>query len=106
MQISIDELKAKLLEENLKDLFVEAYEQGLRDGQEKYGYPDLLTKRDLVKIFQVKEPTVNKIVATPGFPKSKFVKARYPRDEVFKWIRENSVLADGLAQNMPKKVFG
>lgn len=106
MQVSIDELKAKLLEENLKDLFIEAYEQGLKDGQEKYSYPDLLTKKDLVKIFQVKEPTVNKIIAIQGFPKSKFVTARYPRDEVFKWIRDNSELATGLEQNMPQKVFG
>ncbi|MFD2760473.1 hypothetical protein [Lentibacillus juripiscarius] len=105
MQVTIDELKAKLLEENLKELFLEAYEKGLEDGQSKYNYPDLLTKKDLSKIFQVKEPTVNKIVAIPGFPKSQFVSARYPRDEVFRWMRENTD-AGLINQNQPKRLFG
>jgi len=107
MQIMLDNLKAKLLEENLKDLFLQAYEQGLKDGQEKYSYPDLLTKKDLVNIFQVKEPTVNKIVAIPDFPKSNFVTARYPRDEVFKWMKQNSTAVNGLEQepNELQKLF-
>lgn len=106
MQLTIDELKAKLLEENLKALFVEAYEQGVKDGQDKYGYPHLLTKKDLAKIFQVKEPTVNKIIAIPGFPKSKFVTARYPRDEVYKWMNSNSILADELGLQREQRLFG
>ncbi|OZU89020.1 hypothetical protein CIL03_08360 [Virgibacillus indicus] len=106
MQLTLDELKAKLLEENLKELFIEAYKQGVKDGQDKYYYPDLLTKKDLIKIFQVKEPTVNKIVAIPGFPKSQFVTARYPRDEVFKWINNNSISAEEINIQSPQSLMG
>lgn len=90
MQISLDELKAKLLEENLKEMFQMAYEQGLNDAKEKQSLPLLLKKKDLAEIFQVALPTVENIIRMDGFPKSKVVQARYPRDKVLKWINENT----------------
>lgn len=89
MQISLDELKAKLLEENLKEMFQQAYEQGLNDAKEKLALPALLKKKDLADLFQVKLPTVENIIRMEGFPKSKVVQARYPRDEVLDWINKN-----------------
>ncbi|RST57400.1 DNA-binding protein [Siminovitchia terrae] len=87
----LDHLKSELMKEELKALFKEAYELGIQDSKKQYKYPLLLTKKDLAEIFQVKEATVNKIVGRRGFPKARFVSARYPRDEVFKWMEENSV---------------
>lgn len=89
MDITIEELKAKLLEEHLKDMFLKAYEQGLEDAREKENLPLLLNKKDLANIFQVKLPTVENIIRMEGFPKSKAVTARYPRDRVFDWIDKN-----------------
>lgn len=106
MNIVLEELKGKLLEENLKDLFVQAYEQGVKDSQEQYAFPHLLNKKDLCKIFQVEEPTVNKIITRQGFPKSKFVTARYPRDEVFKWMRRNCVNVDENNHEVRSRSFG
>ena len=90
MDLTIEELKAKLLEEHLKDMFQKAYEQGLSDAKKKETYPHLLDKKDLAEIFQVKPPTVENIIRKEGFPKSKAVTARYPRDKVFAWIDEQS----------------
>lgn len=106
MNIVLEDLKAKLLEENLKDLFIQAYQQGVKDCQKQYAFPHLLNKKDLCKIFQVEESTVNKIIARPGFPKSKFVTARYPRDEVFKWMHENSFNAESENRLIRRKSFG
>ncbi|MFZ7947146.1 MULTISPECIES: hypothetical protein [Bacillaceae] len=90
MNVLLDQLKTEVLTKELKLLFKEAYELGVQDSQKQFQYPHLLTKLDLTEIFQVKEATVNKIVGIKGFPKSQFVSARYPRDEVFKWMHANS----------------
>ncbi len=67
-----------------------AYEQGVKDGQEKYSLPHTLTKEHLAEIFQIKISTVNKLIARPSFPKLKDVQARYPRNQVLAWIEDNS----------------
>lgn len=90
MEITLKELEAKLLEENLKSMFKQAYEQGVKDAQKRFSYPHVLTKQHLAEIFQVKMPTVNKIIAHPSFPKFTEVSARYPRDQVFMWIDDHS----------------
>lgn len=90
MNSTIKELKSELIKEEIKQIIKDAYQQGIEDSKSQYALPFLLTKRDLSNIFQVKEPTVNKIIARRDFPKSEFVAARYPRDEVFKWIESNS----------------
>lgn len=89
MQVTLDELKAKLLTENLKQMFQEAYEQGLEDARKIQSYPPMLKKKHLTEIFQVELPTVENIIRKEGFPKSTIVQARYPRDEVFEWINDN-----------------
>lgn len=89
MHITLDDLEAKLLEERLKLLFEQAYEQGLKDAKEKNKLPHHLKKQDVAKLFQVELPTVEKIIRMEGFPKSKVVSARYPRDQVIEWANEN-----------------
>ncbi|MCM3111646.1 hypothetical protein [Lederbergia lenta] len=88
--VKIDELKVEFLEENLKVMFRQAYEQGVKDAQERYTLPHVLKKEHLAEIFQIKMPTVEKIARIPSFPKFERVQARYPRDKVFEWIDDNS----------------
>lgn len=90
LTIPIENVANDFVIDHIKSLCQQAYEKGIRDGQEKYGMPHILTKVHLTEIFQIKMPTVNKLVAQPSFPKLKDVQARYPRDLVFAWIKENS----------------
>lgn len=89
MHITLEELQAKLLEENLKIMFKQAYEQGLQDAREVYALPYNLRKQDIANLFQVELPTVEKIIRMEGFPKSKVISARYPRDMVLDWAEGN-----------------
>lgn len=89
MNITLEQLEATLLEERLKSLFQQAYEQGLEDAKEKYSLPQHLKKQDVADLFQVELPTVEKIIRMEGFPKSKVVTARYPRDQVIEWASKN-----------------
>ncbi|QTD41947.1 helix-turn-helix domain-containing protein [Sporosarcina sp. Te-1] len=50
----------------------------------------MLKKEHLAEIFQVAIPTVEKIIRSEGFPRFKHVAARYPRDEVYEWIKQNT----------------
>lgn len=90
MNITIDELKAQLLAEELKELFQQSYQQGIKDAQLQKEFPMILKKQDLAQIFQVAIQTVEKIIRAEGFPRFKHVAARYPRDEVFEWIHQNT----------------
>lgn len=90
MHITLEDLEAKLLEERLVTLFQQAYEQGVRDGREKYHPKPNMKKQDVADYFQVELPTVEKIIRMEGFPKSKVVSARYPRDEVIEWAKKNT----------------
>lgn len=90
MNITLDEMKANLLAEELKSLFHQAYESGLSDARREREYPPTLRKEHLAEIFQVALPTVEKIIRCEGFPRFKAVAARYPRDEVFDWMKTNT----------------
>lgn len=92
----IEGLEGQLFQLKLQKVIQEAYERGIEDGRSKYYYPMVLKKSDLAEILQVKEVTVNKIVADPKFPRLRSVQARYPRDEVFAWIYENTERLDQL----------
>lgn len=90
MNITIEELKANLLAEELKELFHQSYQKGVEDARQEREFPAILKKTDLADIFQVSMPTVEKIIRCEGFPRFKHVAARYPRDEVYKWIADNT----------------
>ncbi|OAT74576.1 hypothetical protein [Parageobacillus thermoglucosidasius] len=87
----------------VKDLVRQAYELGVEEGRKKYSYPPLLTRKDLAEIFQVQLPTISNITNIPSFPKFKHIRARYPRDQVFRWIEENSTY---LEQAIPNRKDG
>lgn len=90
MNITIEELKAQLLAAELKELFHQSYQKGVEDARQERELPAILKKTDLMEVFQVSMPTVEKIIRIEGFPRFKHVAARYPRDEVFKWINANT----------------
>lgn len=98
MNITLESLEAKLLEENLKDLFQKAYEQGLEDAKSIQSLPPMLKKTDLANYFQVSLPSVENIIRMDGFPKSKVAKARYPRDQVIEWANKNVERVNRLKQ--------
>lgn len=44
----------------------------------------------LQEIFQIKSAAVTRLTGIESFPKLKTIQARYPRDLVFEWIKQNS----------------
>lgn len=88
--VSIESLEDQLFQLKLEKAIQTAYEKGIEDGRTKYSYPFILRKSDLVEIMQIKLATLDKLLTDPNFPRLKNVQARYPRDEVFKWIEKNT----------------
>lgn len=88
--VTIESLEDQLFHLKLEKAIQKAYEKGIEDGRSKYYFPPVLKKIHLMEILQVEMPTVSKLVSNPTFPRLKDVKARYPRDSVFKWIAENT----------------
>jgi hypothetical protein len=87
------------IDKYVKDPVKQAYELEVEEGRKKYSYPPLLTRKELAEIFQVQLSTVSNLTDIPGFPKFEHIRARYPRDQVFRWIEENSTYLDQVAPN-------
>lgn len=76
--------------EYIQTLCRKAYEQGVREGRDKYDLPMMLTRKHIAEQLQVSLPTVDRITSLPGFPRSTLIKSRFPRDAVFKFMEENT----------------
>ncbi|MBD8521841.1 hypothetical protein [Lysinibacillus fusiformis] len=59
-------------------------------------YPEILTNDHLCEIFQCKTAKIYDLVKIGSFPIFPHIQAHYPRDLVFKWIEENSTIAQVL----------
>lgn len=90
LSIPVEDSANEVVVEHIKQLFQQAYEQGVQDGRTLFAYPEVLTKKHLCEIFQLKEDAINKMVANPTFPKFTQARARYPRDQVLVWIRKHT----------------
>lgn len=91
MQISLDELKAKLLEEELKEMFRAAYEQGLKDGRTKYDLPPLLTRKQFMELADISAAKCNELFHRKDFPVNReFGHPRVPTQQLFEWIERNT----------------
>ncbi|MGR3287137.1 hypothetical protein [Bacillus sonorensis] len=88
--ISLDNLPNETVFEIVKALCEKAYQQGVEDGAKKYTYPPILKNTHLQEIFQIKSAAVTRLTGIESFPKLKTIQARYPRDLVFEWIKQNS----------------
>lgn len=89
LEIGIDDMAEKLTFEVFKDLLQRAYEQGVEDGRKRFSLPLLLKKEHIAQQMSIKINTVPKIVAMPGFPVSKLVQGRYPRDGFIQFVKDN-----------------
>ncbi|MGN4127671.1 hypothetical protein ACMGD3_22075 [Lysinibacillus sphaericus] len=67
-----------------------------RKAQDNEKYPPVLTNDDLCKIFQCKTAKIYELVKIGSFPIFPHIQAHYPRDQVFKWIDENSTVAQAI----------
>jgi predicted DNA-binding transcriptional regulator AlpA len=88
--ITFDEIEANLFKARMEELFRQAYEKGVEDGMKRYSYFPVLTNKHLAEILQIAMPTVIKVTSNPTFPRLANIKARYPRDAVFDWIKNNT----------------
>lgn len=87
MHMTIDELKAKLLEEELKDMFRMAYEQGLHDAQTKHSLPPLMTRKQFMEFADIGSSKCNELFNRRDFPINReFGHPRVPTKQLFKWI--------------------
>lgn len=70
----------------------------------KEQYPPLLTRKDLEEIFQVESTAINKLVNMKSFPKFEMIRARYPRDQVMEWIKQNSSWVESNSKHLNKVI--
>jgi len=90
MQITFSESDKEKMIESFQQVIEKAYVQGIEEGKKNHTMPYHMTKQDVADFFQVSLASVENIIRMDGFPKSKIIRARYPRDLVIKWAHENS----------------
>lgn len=87
-------LDEQYLIQKFEILIQQAFERGIEEGQKRFTYPPVLRREHLKEILSVAYPTVDKLTRDPSFPRLTAISARYPRDAVFKWIEENTVMIE------------
>ncbi|MFJ8262689.1 hypothetical protein ACIQ4I_12170 [Rummeliibacillus sp. NPDC094406] len=90
----LQELDEQYLLQRFEILIQQAYEKGIEDGEKRFTYPPVLKREHLKEILSIEYPTVDKLTRDPSFPRLTAVTARYPRDAVFKWIEDNTVIIE------------
>lgn len=100
MQITLDALKAKLLEEELKDMFRQAYDQGVNDARMKYELPLLLTRRQFMEFANISGAKCAELFNRQDFPVNReFGHPRVPTKLLFEWIEGHT---EWVEINAPK----
>lgn len=103
MQLTLDELKAKLLEESLKEMFQQAYEQGVNDARMKYDLPPLLTRKQFMELVGIGETKCAELFNRSDFPVIReFGHPRVPTKQLFDWIKANT---DWMETNFKRNVI-
>lgn len=91
IEVKITELELEIVKLKIQQVAEEAFLQGVEYGKKQHKWPPLLTNSDLKEIFQCSDTVVHQLKKISGFPKFPYMQARYPRDEVFEWIKNNSI---------------
>ncbi|UNT55100.1 hypothetical protein [Lysinibacillus capsici] len=91
IEVKIAELELELVKLKIEQVAEEAFLQGVEYGKQQHKWPPLLTNSDLKEIFQCSRSVVHRLKNLSGFPNFSYIQGRYPRDEVFKWIKNNSI---------------
>lgn len=91
IELKIADIELELVKLKIEQVAEEAFIQGVEYGKQQHKWPPLLTNSDLKEIFQCSRSVVHRLKNISGFPNFSYIQGRYPRDEVFKWIKNNSV---------------
>ncbi|MFJ7840348.1 hypothetical protein ACIQXG_12885 [Lysinibacillus sphaericus] len=89
--VKIAELELELVKLKIEQVAEEAFLQGVEYGKQQHKWPPILTNSDLKEIFQCSSSVVHRLKNISGFPNFPYIQGRYPRDEVFEWIKNNSI---------------
>lgn len=91
MDISLKKLEAKLLEERLKAMFKQAYDQGIADARKKYELPPLLSRTQFMELVGIGPTKCNELFNRRDFPVNRELgHPKVPTHLLFKWIDENT----------------
>lgn len=91
IEVKMAELELELVKLKIEQVAEEAFLQGVEYGKQQHKWPPILTNSDLKEIFQCSGAVVHRLKSISGFPIFPYVQGRYPRDEVFEWIKNNSI---------------
>jgi hypothetical protein len=91
IEVKIAELELELVKLKIEQVAEEAFLQGVVYGKQQHKWPPVLTNSDLKEIFQCSDTVVHRLKNISGFPIFPYMKGRHPRDEVFEWIKNNSI---------------
>lgn len=91
MQLSLEELKEKLIEEELKAMFRQAYEQGIQDARSMHEIPHMMTRKQFMEFANIGESKCAELFNRHDFPVNReFGHPRVPKRLLFKWIESNT----------------
>ncbi|KMT62530.1 DNA-binding protein [Listeria sp. SHR_NRA_18] len=92
MEVRLAVEDRNILSELLAQVAEKAYMHGVEDAKKYYQYPEALKTTDIEKMYQIKSAKVSELVRRRDFPKIKLIRARYPRDEVIEFMKNNKHL--------------
>lgn len=92
MEVRLAVEDQNILSELLVQVAEKAYVRGVEDAKKYYQYPEALKTTDIEKMYQIKSAKVSELVRRKDFPKIKLIRARYPRDEVIEFMKNNKHL--------------
>lgn len=91
IEVKIAELELELVKLKIEQVAEEAFIKGVEYGKKQHKWPPMLTNSDLKEIFQCSRSVVHRLKNISDFPNFPYIQGRYPRDEVFEWIKNNSI---------------
>lgn len=91
IEVKIAELELELVKLKIEQVAEEAFINGVEYGKQQHKWPPMLTNSDLKEIFQCSRSVVHRLKNISDFPNFPYIQGRYPRDEVFEWIKNNSI---------------
>ncbi|MBC2077638.1 hypothetical protein HCA99_00255 [Listeria booriae] len=92
MEVRLANEDRNILSELLTQVAERAYIRGVEDAKKYYQYPEALKSTDIEKMYQIKSAKVSDLVRREDFPKIELIRARYPRDEVIEFMKNNKHL--------------
>ncbi|MBC1499358.1 hypothetical protein HB943_01995 [Listeria weihenstephanensis] len=92
MEVRLATEDQNILSELLAQVAEKAYVHGVEDAKKYYQYPQALKQKDIEEMYQIGPAKVSILVRRRDFPKIELIRARYPRDEVIEFMKNNKHL--------------